>query len=84
MWGIPQDRARNTIEEESEFGDFGGVDLCVSEPLCRMVGLPCVEKGADVGFGIRAIRVAYIGVIRHCIKIWVVQKGREGVALRWM
>ena len=70
------------IEGESEFSDFGGVDLCVSEPLCRTVGLPRVEKGADVGFGIRAIRVTDIGVISHYIKIWVVWKGRERVTLR--
>ena len=57
------------IEGEGEFGDFGGVDLHVHEPLCRMVGLPRVEKGVDVGFSIRAIHVVDIGVIRHVIEI---------------
>ena len=60
------------IEVKCKFGDFGRIDLCGSKPLRRMVGLPCVEEGADVGFGIWAVCIADVGVIRHGIEIYFV------------
>ena len=61
MPGIPL--CSRAIEGESEFGDFEGVNLRGNELLCRMVGLPCVQKGTDVDVGVRAIRVVAIGVV---------------------
>ena len=69
------------VEGKRKLSNFGGVDLRDSEPLCQMVGLPSVEEGADMGFGIWSVCITNVGVIRHDIKIWFVQKGPNKVAL---
>ena len=58
-----------TIKREYKFSDCSRIDFRGGKPLRRMVGLPGVEEGANVGFSIRAIRIVDIGMIRHVIEI---------------
>ena len=66
--GIPS--GSGSIEGQCEFHQFRGLDLSGSEPLFRMVGLPCGHKGRDVGFRVRTICIPGIWV-RHGVEIRV-------------
>ena len=63
--GIPS--SRRSVEREYKLRDFGGIYFSRSQALGRVVSVPCVEEGADVALGVRSVRVARIGVVRHIV-----------------